>query len=223
MQLVGEAADCAFQRLQLLVQVGAQALQFDRFGQIFGVDFLVEGAGVNLIIRVCIREGRGRGRLHRGFAVGHVGLVACILGGAFVHADLGLRRVLLLFLRLLGVGVGIFGIAVVLAAAVLLLVVGVLLGLVVLVVILGVGVVAQLVAVTQILDDLARKAGEITLIGQCVLQISSVSPASPSIKPRRSSITLRAPSGNSRPVARWRMRYPAAVASGASAGSVIWS
>ncbi len=41
LQLVGQPADRALERLELLIQIGAQALQLDRLGQVLGADFFV--------------------------------------------------------------------------------------------------------------------------------------------------------------------------------------
>jgi hypothetical protein len=41
LKLVGKAADRALQGFELLVEIGAQAFQLLRLGQILGLDFLV--------------------------------------------------------------------------------------------------------------------------------------------------------------------------------------
>src|SRR5690606_23347540 len=131
LQAVCEAADSALERLKLLVEISAQAVELDRVGEFLGVNLFVESSGVNLIIWIGVGDGLRRGRLHRGFAVGHGGGFACLLGGAFIHAYLGLRRVLLIFLCLLDIGISVFAVAVVLTGAVEIFVVCVLFGLII--------------------------------------------------------------------------------------------
>ena len=170
MQLVGQPPHGPLQGLQLLVQIGAQTFQFDRISQFLGQNFLVEIGVVDRVVRVGIRDRlRGR-RLQRGLAVGQFGILAHLLIGHLVHADLRLACVLAVLLGLLGAGFGLFLLLVVLTAAIgVFLLLGAIVGVVVILVGL-VGIIAQLVAVTQILDHLAREFGKSPLIGQRVLQ-----------------------------------------------------
>ena len=98
MQLVGQTADRAFQRFKLLIQIGAQAFKLCRFGKVFGPDHLVMIGLVHQIIRVRVRGLRRGGRLHRGVAIGHLGLFAKLLIGGVIHRHLRLRFILLLLL-----------------------------------------------------------------------------------------------------------------------------
>ncbi len=79
--------------------------------------------------------------------------------------------------------------------------------LVLFVVVLVVGVVAQLVAIAQIVDDLARELGERGLVGKRVLQVVQrvaglfLDEAAPQFHHVRGTAPASA-----RPVARWRIR-----------------
>ncbi len=171
MQLVGQTAHRALERFKLLIQIGAQPFQLDRLGQFLGGDFLVMGGVKHDVIRIGLRDRRGRGRFKRRFALGHLCLFAHFLFGHFVHRDLRLGHVLLIFLGLLGIGLAVF-LAVILAGAVgIVMVFGVFLGVVLLIVVHFVGIVAKLVAIAQIVDDLAGKPGKALLVGQSVLQV----------------------------------------------------
>ena len=82
----------------------------------------------------------------------------------------------------------------------------VLVALVLLVIVAGVGIVAELVAVAEILDHPAGEAGEGLLVAEHVVEPGRVSPAWLSRKPRQRSRTFCAPPGSVRPVASWRTR-----------------
>ena len=167
LQLVGEPADRAFQRVELLVEIGAQPFQLGRFGQVLGGDFLVVIGHEHPVIRVGLGDRRRRRRFQRRLALGHLGIFAHLLVGQVIHADLGLGLVLLIVLGAFRVGVGVLILAVILTCGIgLFLVVGILLGLVVLVFVLAVGVVAQLVAIAQVADHLAGQLGKGGLVVQ---------------------------------------------------------
>ena len=170
LQLVGQPRDGAFQRFKLLVQIGAQAFQLGRFGQFLGADFFIEIRGIDGVVRVGIGIGRGRRGLQRGLAVGQFGLVALLHVGAVFHGDLRLGLVFLLVLAALGAGLGLVAFLVfrTLAVGVVLIFLGLVAGLIL---IWRVRVIAQLVAIAEIRDHLARKAGKGCLIGQHMIQI----------------------------------------------------
>ena len=125
------------------------------------------GGGEDGIVRVGVAEGLRRGRVGGLVAVGHLGVFAGLLVGHVVHGDLGLRGIILLLLALLGGGLGLLLVVVLTGRIGLLLLVG--LALLFLILILGVRVVAQLVAVAQVGDQVAGEAGEGGLVGQHVL------------------------------------------------------
>jgi hypothetical protein len=72
---------------------------------------------------------------------------------------------------MLGAGLGIFALGIIAGAVGLLFVLVAALGLVVLIVVGGVGVFTQLIAIAQIIYDLAGKTGKGLLIGKCILQV----------------------------------------------------
>ncbi|EKD59974.1 MAG: hypothetical protein ACD_54C01021G0001 [uncultured bacterium] len=163
LQLVGKAADSPFQRLQLLIKIGAQPFQLGRFGEVFGADFFIEIRGIDGVVRVGIGIGRGRRWFQRRFAFGQFGLVALLHVGLVFHGDLSLRLVLLIFLALFGRGFAVFRLL--FFRAVRLRRVLIVLRLVAAVFVVGlIGVVAQLVAIAKVCDHLAGKAGKGGLI-----------------------------------------------------------
>ena len=170
LQLVGQPRDSTFQRFKLLVQIGAQAFQLGRFGQFLGADFFIEIRGIDGVVRVSIRIGRGRRGLQRGLAVGQFGLVALLHVGAVFHGDLRLGLVFLLVLAALGAGLGLVAFLVfrTLAVGVVLIFLGLVAGLI----LIGcVRVIAQLVAIAEVRDHLPRKAGKSGLIGQHMIEV----------------------------------------------------
>jgi hypothetical protein len=150
--------------------------------------------------------GRGRGRLQRGLALGHLLLFHLLHVGAVVHVDLRLGGVLLFLLRPLGGGFGVVFLAVILAGRIGVVFLIVLGAFVLALVVQLVGVVAQLVAIAQIVDHRRAKRAKADWSFITSSRSSSVPPARSSMKPRHSSMTLAASGGRSRPVARWRMR-----------------
>ncbi len=169
MQFVGQPADRTAQRFKLLVQIGAQTLQFGRVGQIVGADFLVPVLREHTVIGAGLADRRRK--VGRRFRIRHLGLVGQLVIGLIVHADLGLTFVLLLFLTALGRAFAILAVILVarLVVAGLLVLFGVFLG----GIILGfVGILAQLITITQIADGAPRKSREGRLIGQGFTKIA---------------------------------------------------
>jgi hypothetical protein len=171
----GGAAICSpdgtprLQRFQLLIQIGAQTFQFDWFGEFLGGDLFVVVGRVHSVIRVGVRNGLwGRG-LQRGLAVGHFSLIAQFLIRHVIHGDLCLRRILCFLLRLFGGGVRLIALFVVIAGGIgfLLIVLAVVDALIVGIVIKAVWIVAQLIAIAEIGDHLARKPCKGGLVRQC--------------------------------------------------------
>ena len=74
--------------------------------------------GIDAVIGVGLGGGGRRGGLERGLAIGQLDLFAHLLIGHVIHRDLGLGRVLLLFLALLGCTFAVILALVVLAGAV---------------------------------------------------------------------------------------------------------
>ena len=139
--------------------------------------FLVEIGAVGGIVGIGLRDRRRGRRFQRRLALGQLGLLALLLVGHVVQGHLGLGLVLAVVLGLLGIGLGVGVVLVLLAGAVGIgLVLGILLGLVLLVLVGGVRILAQLVAIAQIRDDLARETSEIGLVREPVLQILQRSP-----------------------------------------------
>ena len=103
-------------------------------------------------------------RLKRRVAFGHVGFVAEFLIGHFIHADLRLCGILLVFLAALRRGVRILFLNVVLTCAVRIFFVLALFVTVVVLIVQLIGVVAKLIAIPQIGDHLAGKFGKFGLI-----------------------------------------------------------
>src|SRR5690606_15406594 len=92
LQLVGQAADRAAQRFQLLVEIGAQPFKLCRVGKVLGPDLLVESLGINLVVGASLTD-RGR-QLGRHLAVGLLGILDQFVVGLVVQADLGLAFLL---------------------------------------------------------------------------------------------------------------------------------
>ena len=65
LQPVGEPRHRALQRLELLVEIGAQPLELDRVGEVLGGDLLVEPGHVDLVGGVGLGPGRRRPQLGR--------------------------------------------------------------------------------------------------------------------------------------------------------------
>ena len=168
LELVGKSRHRPFQGFELLIEIGAQPFEFGRFGQILGADFLIVFGAVDLIGWVGLGHGRRRGRLERGFAFWQFRFVAQLLIGRILHRYGGFLRVLLGFLGLVRRGLGV--IRLVLVAGALRFVLGGFLALGLILVAHLVGVVAQLVAVAQVIDHLAGEAGKAGLIGQRLFQ-----------------------------------------------------
>ena len=170
LQPVGQARDDVGQAGQLLVEIGAQAAEFLGVAQLLGAHHLVMGGGEDLVGRLAVAgvlDIRPRGL----FAVAHFDVV---VRGFGILVGLGLGALLF---RAVGVAVGTLGRIRLGAFAVLVLV----LAHVVLdvaghfrrVALAGIlGVVAELLAQVEVLDDRARHAGEggliLKLVGQPV-------------------------------------------------------
>ncbi len=165
LKLVRQPRHRTLERVELLVEIGAQPFELGRFGQILGKDLLVVGVGIDDVVgigRTC--RGRRR-RFERGLAFGQFGLVAHLGIGQVVGGHLRLARVHLLLLRLLGRGVHLLALAVAVALGFgVFLILGAVLRLILVVILAGVGIVAKLVAVTQVGDHLPGKAREGRLI-----------------------------------------------------------
>mmetsp|Transcript_18272 Transcript_18272/g.29013 ORF Transcript_18272/g.29013 Transcript_18272/m.29013 type:complete len:398 (-) Transcript_18272:1240-2433(-) len=174
LQAVGQTAHRAFERLKLLVQIGAQALQLDRLGQFFGGNLFVVGGVKHHIVRVRFGNRRRGRRIERRFAVWHFRLIGHFILSHVIHGDLRLRHVLLLFLRLFRAGLSVFLVAVVLTLAVrIVLLFRLFFGFVFLILDV-IRVIAQLITVAEIVDDLTGKFGKGLLVGQQLLQVSKV-------------------------------------------------
>ena len=139
------------------------------------MDFLVELGREDGVIRVGLRDRcRGR-RLQRRLALGQFGLFAGFGVGHVVHRHLRLARILLVFLALFRAGLGLIVLVVVLPGAVgVAVVVLAVLGLILRLVLEIVGILAQLIAVAQILDHPPGQLGELALIGQRLLKIAEL-------------------------------------------------
>ena len=170
LKLVGKAADRALERFELLVEILPEPFELGGFGQVLGADLLVMGVVEHRVERIGLRGRRRRGRFGRHLGLGQLGFLARFELGEVVHRDLGFALVLLLVLGLVGLGIHVVGAfrAVVLLLLVLLLVLG--FGLRLLLLVLGVGVVAELVAVAQIVDHLAREPGKGGLVGEHLVE-----------------------------------------------------
>ncbi len=171
LQLVGQAAHGPFERLQLLIKIGAQALKLLRLGQFFGGDFFVIFGGEDGVIRVGIRMGGRGGRFGRGLAFGQFLFLGFLHLARVIHLDLGLGFVLLLLLAALGRGL-------VLLLVILIPVTGgiglflFLRGALILAVIIHlIGVIAKLVAIAQIINQLAGKFCKAGLIRKGLIEI----------------------------------------------------
>ncbi len=170
MQLVGQTAHSAFQGVKLLIQIGAKAFQLGRVCQIFGSDFLVEISSIDCIIRISSRMGGRWWWLQRGFPLRQFRLVALFHIGAVFHRDLCLALILLLVLTAFGCSFGVFFLGLVLSLR--LRAVVVLLRLIVRLIVIGrIRVIAQLVTIAEVRDDLARKAGKGRLIRKHMVDI----------------------------------------------------
>ena len=177
LQAVGQPADRPLQGFELLVEIGAQAFQFRRFGKVLGGDFLVIAGIKDLVVGIGVGMRRGRRRVHRRFAIlgldilGHLGVVVLVVG------DLGLGGVHLLGLAVLRFRVLVF-LAVLILAAGIGLVLGALfrLGLGLVVLALVVGVVAQLVAIAEVRDHLAGEFRERFLVVEHLVGIGETVP-----------------------------------------------
>ena len=164
LELVRQSRHGALQGVELLVEIGPQALELGGLGQILGAGLLVEGGLEHRVGRIGLRHRRGGRGLQRGLALGRLRLLAGLHLGGVVGVDLGLAAVLLLLLGAVGrrlVVVLRVGLGALVLGAVL---VGV--GVLVAVVVLGVGIVAELVAVAEIRDDAPRQLGERDLVLQ---------------------------------------------------------
>ena len=85
---------------------------------------------------------------------------------------MGLRHVLLLFLRLLGAGFGLVILIVILTRGIRIgLLFCIVFGVVLLIIFL-IGVIPQLIAIAEIVDDLTGKLGKAFLVGQQGIQIA---------------------------------------------------
>ena len=172
LQFIGQTGHRALERLKLLVQVGPQPFKFDRFGQILGFYFFVKILCVNLIVRIGFGDGQRRGRLLWGVAFGHICIVVYFVIRAVIKANLRCCGVLLFVLTLFGVGIGfIFGAFVLSGAVGILIIFFGLLSVVLRFVVHLIGVIAQLIAISKIGNDLPRKTGKIGLIGQNIVEI----------------------------------------------------
>ena len=110
-------------------------------------------------------------RLKWGIALGHIGLIAEFLIGHFIHAYLRLGGILLIFLGVFGTGVRVFLLTVILASAVWIFFLLAVVFAVVVLIIKLVRIVAQLVAISQVTDDLAGKFGKFGLIRQLAVKV----------------------------------------------------
>ena len=148
-----------------MVQIGAQTFQFDGLCQFFGMNFFVILCVVDGIIGISIRNGLGWGRIKRCVPLWHFHFVGHIVIGTVILADLCFCGVLLLFLGLLWIGLCFILLAVIIPRAVgILILVLILLRLILLIFIWHIRVIAQLIAIPQIADDLAGKFCKLPLI-----------------------------------------------------------
>ena len=113
---------------------------------------------------------RGRGVDWR-LTLGHFAFFAHIGVRHVVHRHLRLTFVQRVFLGLLGVGVGVFTAVVILLTAAFRIVLILGAGLIVLIRVFHIRVIAQLIAVAEILNHLARKPGKFHLIAQGFIQV----------------------------------------------------
>ena len=93
LQAVGEPRHGAMQRLELLVEKGAQALELVSVAELLGADDLVIGAGEHLVaegLRVIEHREVGTPGLGPPLRVGHVRLAVETVGRAFLALVEGL-------------------------------------------------------------------------------------------------------------------------------------
>ena len=162
LQPVGQPRHRALQRLELLVEIGAQPLELGRVGEVLGADLLVEARQEDLVARIGLGVRRRRPVLRR-LALLDVELLGHLrVVGRLEHRLLLLRVDALVRRRVLGCRLLV---ALVLGVPARLLRLGArLVLLLVLRRVLGVGVLAELVAVAEVLDHPAREAGERPLV-----------------------------------------------------------
>ena len=165
LQLVGQTADGAFQRFELLIEIGPKTLKLLRLCQIFGSNFLIKFRAIDHILRVCVRNRLRCGWLQRRFALRQLHFLTHIAVGHVIHRDLRGRGILLLVLALLWIGIILLFSIIIFAGAVwliLLIVFGV--SLILGVLVFEIGIVPELVPIAQIANDLAGEFCKLCLI-----------------------------------------------------------
>ena len=136
------------------------------------MNFFVVICVIYSIVWIGVGNGLGWGRIKGCVPFWHLHFVGHVVIRTVILADLCFCRILLLFLGLFWIGLCLILLAVIVPGAVgILILVLILLRLIFLIVIGHIRVIAQLIAIPQVSDDLTRKFGKLPLIRQGVFQI----------------------------------------------------